>query len=385
MRTYNFGAGRPDPSTFPSADLAQAAARILSSYGHELVHYPDGKGYRGLRDIAAMRFERSEGRPLPVEEIALTTGSMQALQLITQALVRPGDPVVTEAFTYSGSLSVFRMGQARLVGAPIDEHGFVMDELEGILKRLADEDAPPRFIYTIASHQNPTGSILPADRRKRLLELAEAFDVLVVDDHCYGDILFDPALAAPTLYTLDTAQRVVYVASFSKILGPGVRLGYFAAPESLMNRILRNKLDGGTNALASMIVAEYFREHLWTHIAEICRVMKARKEAMVAALAASFADLGEEVAWTDPPGGLFVWVRVPDATDIDRVMALASERGVICAPGRHFSAAGEEAPYLRLAYGFPSIADIQEGVPILAECVRAAQPSIADFGVRSAE
>lgn len=140
-----------------------------------------------------------------------------------------------------------------------------------------------------------------------------------------------------------------------------------------MSQILENKRDGGTNALASMIVAEYFKDHLWSHIAEVNTIMHARRDAMVEALNEHFSGLGEDVHWTNPPGGLFVWVKVPDATDVGQAMRLAGERGIVCASGQAFSAANEAAPYIRLAFGFPSIDDIREGVPILASCVKAAQ------------
>ena len=136
---------------------------------------------------------------------------------------------------------------------------------------------------------------------------------------------------------------------------------------------MANKMDGGTNALASMIVAEFLADHLWDHIREVNRVMKARKEAVVESLAAHFGDLGEEVWWTDPPGGMFVWVRIPSATDTRKAHQLAASRGVYYTPGQGFSALGEDIPYLRIAYGFPTIEDIREGVPILAECIREAQ------------
>ncbi len=373
MREYNFGAGRPDPSSFPSGELAKAAARVIAEHGTALVNYPDGRGYTGLREIAAKRFERSEGQAVSLNEIVLTSGSMQAMQLITEAFAQPGETIIVEEHTYGGSLGVFRGRQVQMASAPIDGQGLIMDELEALLKRLTDAGTPPRFIYTIATHQNPTGSILPLERRKRLLELVKAYDTLVVDDHCYGDILFGSEPAPPTLYTLDTDDRVVYVASFSKILGPGVRLGYFMAPNDLQGRIMENKRDGGTNALASMIVAEYFRNHLWEHISRINTIMKARKDAVVEGLATHFSDMAEEVWWTDPPGGLFVWVRMPDATDTKRAMALASECGVSYASGQGFSPANEDIPYLRIAYGFPSLEDIQDGVPILADCVKVAQ------------
>ncbi|MBT5873197.1 MAG: PLP-dependent aminotransferase family protein [Candidatus Latescibacteria bacterium] len=372
MREYNFGSGRPDPLSFPSEGLAEAAARVIADHGSKLVDYPEGKGYLPLREIAAMRFERSERKSLPVEDIALTSGSMQALQLLSEAYVKPGEIIVTESFTYGGSLGLFRRRQARLVGVPMDDHGMIMSELEATLKRLADQGTKPGFIYTIASHQNPTGSIMPVERREQLLEIARRYDVLVVDDHCYGDIIFDMDQAAPTLYTLDDSGTVVYIGSFSKILGPGVRQGYFAAPPSRMNQMLHNKVDGGTNMLASMIVAEYFKDHLWSHLAMVNRVMQERRDTMTASLAEHFGPLGPAVQWSNPPGGLFIWVKVPDDVDIAEAVRLAGSRGVVCPPGRAFSPEDEDVPYLRLAFGYPSVPDIRDGIPILADCVKAA-------------
>lgn len=373
MREINFGAGRPDPLSFPSDALAEAAAKVISSRGAELVNYPDGRGYEPLRVIASERFERGTGRAVPLEDIVLTSGSMQALQLITDAFAAPGDTIVTESFSYGGSLSVFRSRQVRIEPAPIDDQGLATDELEAVLKRLVDGGTPAKFIYTIPTHHNPTGSILPLERRERLLELAGEFDTLVVDDHCYADLVFQSDPVPPNLYHLDEVGRVVYVGSFSKILGPGVRQGYFMAPEALQQRIMANKMDGGTNTLASMVVAEYLGDHIWDHIREVNEVMKARKDAVVESLAAHFSDLGEEVWWTDPPGGMFVWVRIPTATDTRKALQLAAGRGVYYSLGQSFSAANEDIPYLRIAFGFPTIEDIRKGVPILAECIREAQ------------
>ena len=373
MREINFGAGRPDPHSFPSDALAEAAAKVIRARGAELVNYPDGRGYEPLRAIASERFEHGAGRAVPLEEIVLTSGSMQALQLITEAFASRGDTIVTESFSYGGSLSVFRSRQVRIAPAPIDEQGLVTDELETVLKGLVDGGTPPKFIYTIPTHHNPTGSILSLERRNRLLELAGEFDTLVVEDHCYADLVFQTDPVPPNLYHLDEGGRVVYVGSFSKILGPGVRQGYFMAPEALQQRIMANKMDGGTNALASMIVAEYLGDHLWDHIREVNEVMKARKDALVESLATHFSDLGEEVWWTDPPGGMFVWVRIPAATDTRKALQLAAGRGVYYSLGQSFSAANEDIPYLRIAFGFPTIEDIREGVPILAECIKEAQ------------
>ena len=373
MREINFGAGRPDPLSFPSDALATSAAKVIRTRGPELVNYPDGRGYEPLRTIASERFERGAGVAVPLEDIVLTSGSMQALQLITEAFASPGDTIVTESFSYGGSLGVFRNRQVRIAASPIDDQGLVPEELETVFKGLVDAGTPPKFIYTIPTHHNPTGSILSLERRRRLLELAGEFDTLVVEDHCYADLVFQSDPVPPNLYQMDEEGRVVYVGSFSKILGPGVRQGYFMAPEALQQRIMANKMDGGTNALASMIVAEYLGDHLWDHIRDVNEVMKARKDAVVESLATHFGDLGEEVWWTDPPGGMFVWVRVPAATDTRKALQLAAGRGVYYSIGQSFSAMNEDIPYLRIAFGFPTIEDIREGVPILAECIKEAQ------------
>jgi 2-aminoadipate transaminase len=368
MKEYNFGGGRPAPETFPTEGLAEAAQRVIAREGPGLVLYPDGQGYLGLREVAAMRYRRREGKDLPVEEICLTTGSMQAITLAIQALLRPGRPILCEEFCYSGSLHDFRAHGAELVGIPVDEEGLDVAALEETLRDLARQGTSPSFLYTIANHQNPTGTNLTVPRRQRLLELAEEYDVVVVEDDCYGDVIFE-GREEPTLYGMDPSERVIYIASWSKVLGPGVRLGYFAARAGLRQKLMAQKIDGGTTALASMIVAEYFRDHFVDHLARTNALMRQKRDAMLAALAEHWSDLGN---WTRPNGGLFLWLSLPERTDRTHLLELAPTQGVIYAPGRAFHARDEDVPYLRLAFGYPALKDIPEGVARLAGCVRQA-------------
>jgi 2-aminoadipate transaminase len=372
MREFNFGGGMPDPKSFPSQGLAEAAAKVLPRLGETLVRYPDGRGYIGLREIAAERFEKNNGVALPVDRIALTTGSMQAISLICQTFLQPGDTIITEEYSYSGSLGCFRKYQANMVGVAVDDEGMDMDALEDTLKNLARRGDKPKFIYTIATNQNPTGTMMPESRRRRLLELANAHEVPVVEDDCYADLIFE-GNAPATICSLDP-ENVVYIGSFSKILGPGVRLGFFSANEDLLTRILSWKIDGGTNNLAAYVVAEFFKDHLWEHVAVVNRVVKEKLAAVIEQLEARrdvFVD------FSHPQGGLFIWVKLPDDVDPVRAMDIANARGIRYGSGKAFHSRAEDIKYLRLAFGYPSLDDIRDGLPLLAQCVEQARVAVA--------
>ena len=230
MKTFPFGSGRPDPASFPNRGLAEAAMRILPELGDELACYPGSLGYEPLRKLMSQRFAHREGVALPVDQIVLTTGSMQAVTLMAQVFVEsPGDVIVLEEYSYSGTLGAYRKEKAELVGIPLDEYGMRMDALEGTLGDLVSRNRKPKFIYTLATYQNPTGSIMPLGRRRELLAIAGRYGIPVVEDHCYADTVYEDD-HEPALWTLEHETPVIHIESLSKILGPGVRLGYLAAP-----------------------------------------------------------------------------------------------------------------------------------------------------------
>ena len=238
MKTYPFGSGRPDPASLPSRALADAAARVVPELGDELARYPGSLGYEPMRQVMAERFERREGAALPIERTALTTGSMQAVTLMAQYFVeKPGDVILTEEFTYSGTIGAYNREGATLVGVEIDEHGMKMDSLVEKIKACTKEGNKPRFIYALVTYQNPTGSIMPVERRRELLDIAHRYDIPVVEDHCYADTIYDDH-HVPALITLGSDATVLHIESFSKILGPGVRLGCFTGPNPVFSEIL---------------------------------------------------------------------------------------------------------------------------------------------------
>ncbi len=375
MKDFAFTGGRPDPYTFPTKDLIEASEKALRKLGGNLVNYPGESGYRGLRELASMRFERREGIPLPIDNISITSGSMQALELVLGTLIDPGDTVLTEEYTYSGTLGIMRHFKANIEGVAMDYiDGMDMNDLELKLQVLKRKNIHPSFIYTTSNHQNPTGAVLSLERRKRMLELAEEYDTLIVEDDCYGDIDFTSTPTPASLFKLDTANRVIFIATFSKILGAGIRQGYFVAREPYYGRIHQNRWDGGTSALASAIVAEFFMEHLETHLVKTNAAVGAKCRAVLETLNKHVSDI---CTWTRPRGGLFLWIDLPETTDLDKLRELAAEKGVGFTNGGAFHYASAPVKAIRLAYAYCHVDDIPEGITYLCKAIRDAQTSTA--------
>lgn len=256
-----------------------------------------------------------------------------------------------------------------------------MDALEATLKELAGAGTPPAFIYTTPTYQNPTGATLSVARRHRMLELARAHGVPIVDDNCYGDLDFDRPSPA-SLKALDQDGQVILFESFSKIMGPGIRLGCFSCDAGRMDQILAHKIDGGSTVLAAAIVAEYLKDHLAGHLAELRRIVGNKRDAVCEALDRYLGDL---CSWHRPTGGYFIWVRVPDECDLAELDRLATGAGINYGTGRAFHSGDQPVPYFRLSFAYPSLEEIDAGVAEMARCVHAALPArtaVAGAGAR---
>ena len=370
MGPYDFSTGTTNPETFPTEALAEAAARAVRSHGVALNTYPDARGHEGLRRLMAEREFDREGVRLDPGRIALTNGSMQAVTLVAEALCEGRDDlVVMEEYCYSGTIAAYRDLGIELVGVPLDGQGMRSDALAGTLERLRQEGRAPRFLYVLATYQNPTGSVMPRERRLELLRVARAHRCIVVEDNCYGDVHYEGE-KPPALYALDPGPLQVYLGSLSKIFAPGVRLGYLtASSDPLFERILARRHDAGPNTLAAAITAEYLESRLREHCERANLALREKRDAMLAALE---AELGNTCSWSRPPGGLFIWVRLPEGVDRQRLEALAAEREVAFSHGSEFHVRGEAVPCIRLAFGFARVPDIHEGVARLARCIEAA-------------
>jgi 2-aminoadipate transaminase len=321
----------------------------------------------------AARESQREGVEVSPDHIALMNGSMQAVTLVAEALMeKPGDIIVMEDLSYPGTIAAYKKLGAELVGVSQDEQGMRIDALEATLEDLQRQGTPPAFIYTLATYQNPNGTVMPRQRRLQLIEVAKRYNTIVVEDNCYGDVHFEGP-QEPALYALDDDPNLLYIGSLSKILGPGVRLGYLLARPPMMARILERRYDGGNSLLAASIVAELFRDRLWDHLARTNPVLKEKRDAVFVGLEQSVGDI---CTWSKPVGGLFIWVGFPEDVDQQRLFELLAEKDIACARGSAFHLHGEEIPFLRLAFGYASIESIREGVPLLGQCIRQAQVEI---------
>ena len=364
---YNFIGGHVDGASVPVEDMIAATAAVLRRDGTTLSTYgleSGPLGYRPLRDFVAAKLRKRSGLSVSADHVLITSGSIQALDLVNGVFCRPGDTVLVEQFTYAGALSRLRGLGVTPIGIPLDAHGMRVDRLAAKLAELKAQAIQPKFIYVIPTVQNPDGTIMPEARRAQLLELSAEYGVPIFEDECYADLLWTgerpPAMAA-----MDRNRQVVHCGSFSKTIAPALRVGYIVAEPGLVAQIAACKDDGGTGALEQMMLAEYCRGHFDDHVAKVTVLLKEKLDVMVAALEEHFGTAAE---FTPPPGGIFLWVAFPDAVDATKLAAAAAARGVAINPGPDWSS--DVAPArsrIRLCFGNPTADAIRDGVRVLAE------------------
>ena len=362
---FNFVFGHNDPEQVPAVDLAEAAARALRADGHRLGMYYLGdapQGYGPLREFVADKLAARSGISCSAADVMLTSGSLQAMDLINGIFLAPGDTVILEEFTYGGAITKVQKLGANVVGAPLDEGGIRMDRLRLILEELRGRGVRPKYIYTIPTVQNPTGSIMSLERRHELLALSREFDVPIWEDECYADLVWSGE-RPPALYALDPS-RVIHIGSFSKSLAPALRIGYVVAYWRVLGQLLAAKGDAGSGALEQMVVAEYVRGRFDDHLTELVPALKLKLDAVVEALEREFGTAAEIFV---PQGGIFVWLRLPEGVDVRSFAKAALDEGVAFNPGPEWACDPEGAKsYMRLCFALPTVEDIQAGIARLA-------------------
>ncbi len=368
----SFATGNTNPETFPIGELADVAGEVVRTMAEDLSTYPGSLGHEGLRRLMAQRETDREGIAVDPDHVLITNGSMQSVTLAVETLLGGTDDVVVmEELSYSGSIVAFRSMGIEMAGVPVDGDGMRTDALEETLERLHREGRPPRCIYTLATYQNPTGTVMPRARRLELVALARRYGVPVVEDNCYGDVHYEGDVPA-AFYALDDSADQIYLCSLSKIFAPGVRLGYMVVRPPMLERVLAKRHDAGPNTLASAITHAYLKGRLWEHVAMANRGLKVKRDAMVDALQ---RELGNACTVSRPPGGLFIWVTMPDDVDTGTLLAAAEECGVEVADGSEFHVRNDAGPAIRLAFGYPPVEEIEEGVRRLGAALRAARGS----------
>jgi 2-aminoadipate transaminase len=360
----------PDPAIFPAEDLRVAADEVLRNRAELALQYGPEQGYGPLIDYIRHRLTVEEDLDLERDSIMLTGGSAQALDHLCSLFTLPGDIVLVETPTYHETLQLFRDHRLRPQQIPTDDSGLQPEALTRHLEALAQRGERARILYTIPNYQNPSGITLAADRRPDILAIAQRFDLLLVEDDVYRDLAYE-GNPPPSLFALDDTNRVLRIGSFSKILAPGVRMGWIMGPTGLIARLISSGLrsmGGGASPLMANILSTYCRHgHLEPHIANLRQVYRERRDTMLQAL---ISEMPEGVDWTRPRGGFFIWLRLPPPLRAAEVARLAREAKLLIPVGDPFFAQEPTGQYLRLAFSYVTPPEIQAGVKILGKVLR---------------
>ncbi len=362
----SFAGGLPASELLPAREMAELARDLLLDDGVRALQYAPTEGLSVLRETIARRLGEVYGLAFPAEDVLVVTGSQQALDLTGKVFLDEGDAVLCESPTYLGAINALRAYQPRFVEVPTDDDGMVPDELE---RRLAAEDRV-KLIYVVPDFQNPSGRRWSVERRRRLVDLAARFGVPVIEDAPYGELCFEGE-PLPPVASFDEAGLVVLLGTFSKILSPGMRLGWVVGESSLVRRyaLVKQGVDLHTSGLTQLLAARFVAEHdLDAHIARIRDVYRRRRDAMLAALEDS---MPPEVTFTRPAGGLFLWVELPAGINSRELLEHSLDENVAFVPGGAFFANGGHENTLRLNFSAMPEDRIEEGVHRLARAVAA--------------
>lgn len=361
--TISLASGSPDPSLFPVEAMQAINARILKENPAAALQYGMTLGRTPLRERVAKEMSRI-GRPITLNNVMMTTGSQQGLSLTAQLFCDDGDIIITEKPSYLGALSAFKPFEVQCVGIDGDEEGMNMEALEAFIK----ENDRVRMIYVVPNFQNPTGKTWTLERRQALLDIANKYDLPIVEDDAYGRLRYEGE-ALPTLFDLDQDGRVVYLGSFSKILSPGLRVGWIAAGEALIPQLemLKYGADLQSVEISQMMVEAFYEGYdIDAHLEAIRDAYRSRRDAMVNAIKKYFP---AEAKYIYPEGGMFVWVTLPEQVDCRELLKEAVKRKVAFVPGTSFYPAEDVHNTCRLNFSAMNEEKITEGIRILGECL----------------
>ncbi len=357
----SFAGGNPSPAALPDAQVAALAAEVMSENGKAILQYGATEGYPAFRE-SLLAYVKDRISPA-VDAVLPVTGSTQAMDLLCKALIDKGDVILVENPSFLGNLQCMKLYEAKIVPLLSDENGLLPDHLEQMIL-----EHHPKMLYTIPTFQNPTGLTLSPERRRRVAELAEKYGVIVAEDDPYRDLRYTGS-ELPTIKSFDKAGWVMYLGSFSKVISPGLRVGFIAGDAGIIRKctVGKQSSDVHTANLNQAIVDKYLRKNLLpAHITEICAGYKKQMDAMLQDL----ASFPEGVRYTVPEGGLFIWVELPSSVNALSLLQKAIEKKVAYVPGTHFHADGGHENTLRLNFSNSSEEQIHTGMAVLRDLVR---------------
>jgi len=360
--------GMPDPKTFPVEDIRKITQKVLSKKSAQALQYSSTEGLPELRKCILENLAK-DGNDGELENIIISSGSQQGLDLVGKVFLSPGDIAIVELPSYLAALNAFYSYGGELVGIPMDEDGMRMDILEEELIRLKNEGKKVKFIYTISNFQNPAGATMSLARRKKIIEIAHKFNVFIIEDNPYEKLRFEGE-PIPSIYSLEENGSVISLGTFSKILCPGLRLAWILGNEEIIGKIaiLKQATDLCTSVLNQLIASDYCKlGKLEENIESNVQIYKRKRDVMLNALEKYFP---KEVSWTKPQGGFFVVATLPEYIDTKEMLKEAIEENVAYVPGGPFFADRKGQNTMRLSFCFPSEEDIEEGVKRIGNLIK---------------
>ncbi len=361
MDVISFARGNPSPEILPVEELAECAKAAIQRDGPTILNYGSTTGYAPLRAWIAGRHE------VDASQVVITPSSLLGFSFVMRHLFRPGGRVVVEAPSYDRTILLLQQLGATVEGVPMDDEGLDLERLESLL----DEGPPPMALYTIPTFQNPSGRTLSLPRRRALVELAQARGLLIFEDDPYGLVRFEGE-PLPSLYSLAQGRGVIYASSFSKTVAPGLRVGYVILPEEMVKPV--EKLANSTYISPPLLTQAAIHELILRggferSVARACELLRVRRDAMLEALEAEFP---AGASWSRPGGGYFLWLDLPAGVRSEELLVRGEDVGVVFVKGSDFFAAGGGESSVRLAFSFPAVEEIHEGIRRLAVLVREA-------------
>jgi len=367
----SFAGGLPEVRALNHQKLERYIKRTLRTDAEISLQYGDSTGYYPLRtrliDVMAL-----EGVSADEEDIIITAGGQQALDLLAKTFIDPGDTIITEAPSYTGALNAFNAYEANIIGIPIDKDGIIVSEVEKKLDELSKQKTGVKFIYVVPSFSNPSGTTISFKRRKDLLGLAKKHNTIIIEDNPYGMLRYE-GKAIPTIKELDSKgdnRNVIYISTLSKLFAPGFRIGWIVAPHLVLEKLTLGVQSAVlcNSTFSQRIAYEYFSDPSWkNNITEFIKIYKNRRDTMFSALEENLSGIG---TWSKPKGGFFIWLKIPDFLNTKEILADAVRNKVAFVPGTGFYADGRGKDSARIAFCTESRENIEKGIKILAKIIK---------------
>ena len=364
----SFAGGLPNPKSFPIEEIQGVIETVLKEHGKTALQYGTTQGLKSLRETITERAHK-DGINCEADDIIITSGSQQSLDTIGKMFLNPGDTALCGLPTYLGGINAFKSYESNLIGIPLDENGMRIDALEDTIKDCIKDDIVPKFIYTVPTFQNPAGVIMPESRRKKLVDIANEYDLIIVEDDPYGKLRFDVEHIKP-IKAFDDEGRVIYISTFSKILSPGFRLAWCIGSKEIVRKMIicKQALDLCTNTFTQFIANEFMRiGSLDLHIMKICDMYKPKRDIMMDAMKKYFPD---GYTCYKPKGGMFAWVTLPEGIDTETMFLDAIKQKVAYVHGKAFFVNEGGGRSMRLNFSYSTNDQLDEGMKRLANVIK---------------